>query len=172
MAGTGRRGLRSWGLLVAVLLVGVLWWFDGGGDDPAPVTSERNGGTSMSPVAPEVDTDTDAESEVDTDAGAEDVPERDEAGLPYVVADELPAEAVEMLALIDAGGPYEYEGKDGSTFGNFEGILPQQRRGYYREYTVETPGLSHRGARRIVTGEGGQFYWTADHYESFARIWR
>ncbi|MCA9982332.1 MAG: ribonuclease, partial [Anaerolineales bacterium] len=61
--------------------------------------------------------------------------------------------------------------KDGSTFQNREGLLPSQPRGYYREYTVETPGSRDRGARRIVAGEGGEFYYTADHYASFARIW-
>lgn len=96
----------------------------------------------------------------------------DDSGIPYVQLEDLPPEAAEMVALIDAGGPYEHAGKDGSTFGNYEGHLPQRQRGYYREYTVDTPGLSHRGARRIVTGDDGEFYWTADHYASFERIRR
>ena len=54
----------------------------------------------------------------------------------------------------------------------YEGILPDHQRGYYREYTVVTPGLSHRGAKRIVTGDGGEFYYTANHYQSFERIRR
>ena len=161
MAEPRRRGIRPWGLLAALPLVVAFWWLGLGGD-PEPVTADRNGGTSMSPLAPD--------TEADTEAGP--MPERDEAGIPYVHVDELPAEAAEVLVLIDAGGPYEYPGKDGSTFGNHEGLLPQERRGHYREYTVDTPGLDHRGARRIVTGSGGQFYWTADHYESFERIWR
>ncbi|KAB2807610.1 ribonuclease, partial [Pimelobacter simplex] len=76
------------------------------------------------------------------------------------------------VRLIDDGGPFPYAGKDGSTFGNFEGLLPRRARGYYAEYTVPTPGASTRGARRIIAGDGGQLYWTADHYESFERIWR
>lgn len=95
-----------------------------------------------------------------------------ESGLPWVAEGDLPREAREVLRLIDAGGPYAYD-KDGSTFGNFEGLLPQQRRGYYREYTVDTPGARNRGARRIVTGDNDRIrYWTDDHYESFARIRR
>lgn len=93
------------------------------------------------------------------------------SGLDWINEADLPPEAVEILALIDAGGPYDYD-KDGSVFGNFEGLLPERQRGWYREYTVETPGLNHRGARRIVTGGEDEFYWTADHYESFERIRR
>lgn len=96
----------------------------------------------------------------------------DSDGFPYVAVDQLPAEAAEVLELIDDGGPFEYPDKDGSTFGNFEGLLPDRQRGYYAEYTVETPGLSHRGARRIIAGDGGELYWTEDHYESFERIRR
>ncbi|MFX4271345.1 ribonuclease domain-containing protein [Propionibacteriaceae bacterium Y1685] len=93
------------------------------------------------------------------------------SGLAWITAQELPAEGRETLVLIDSGGPFPYD-KDGSTFGNYEGILPQENRGYYREYTVRTPGSKDRGARRIVTGEGDEFYWTEDHYESFRRIKR
>lgn len=82
---------------------------------------------------------------------------------------ELPGEALDTLSLIDADGPYPYD-KDGTTFQNREGRLPDHPRGYYREFTVETPGLSHRGAKRIVTGEAGEYYWTGDHYDSFAQI--
>jgi ribonuclease T1 len=84
---------------------------------------------------------------------------------------DLPAEAAATVALIDAGGPFPYE-QDGGTFGNFEGLLPPADPGYYKEYTVETPGSSDRGARRIVAGAGGELYWTADHYASFERIQR
>ncbi len=72
------------------------------------------------------------------------------------------------LRLIERGGPFPHE-QDGTTFFNREGLLPPQPRGYYREYTVETPGLSHRGARRIVTGGEPPevFYYTDDHYASF-----
>jgi ribonuclease T1 len=81
---------------------------------------------------------------------------------------QMPPEGRHTLALIKQGGPFPYS-KDGTVFRNREGLLPQQSRGYYREYTVNTPGLSHRGARRIVAG-GGQYWYTADHYRSFKRI--
>lgn len=98
-------------------------------------------------------------------------PNDPESGLTWITAQELPAEGRETLSLIDAGGPFPY-GKDGSTFGNFEGILPARSRGYYHEFTVRTPGSKDRGARRIITGDRDEFYWTQDHYESFRRIKR
>lgn len=82
---------------------------------------------------------------------------------------ELPPEARQTLALIKRGGPFPY-GKDGSIFGNREGRLPPQKRGYYREYTVPTPDSRDRGARRLIAGEGGEYWYTADHYRSFRRI--
>jgi ribonuclease T1 len=81
----------------------------------------------------------------------------------------LPAEARQTVALIKAGGPFPYA-KDGSVFGNREGLLRQRNRGYYREYTVKTPGAKDRGARRIVTGVPGEYYYTDDHYRTFKRI--
>jgi guanyl-specific ribonuclease Sa len=88
--------------------------------------------------------------------------------------DVLPPELEEVADDVESGGPFDYPEKDGSTFGNYEGYLPDEARGYYREYTVETPGLDHRGARRIVTGgDGGLpevWYFTRDHYESFCEF--
>jgi len=89
----------------------------------------------------------------------------------------LPREGQATLALIKAGGPFPYS-KDGSVFGNREQLLPPQPRGYYREYTVPTPGARDRGARRIVAGGGassnarssGEYYYSDDHYNSFRRI--
>lgn len=83
----------------------------------------------------------------------------------------LPPEAVEVLARIRAGGPFEYR-QDGSVFENRERRLPAQARGYYREYTVPTPGADDRGARRIVSGGDPpvEFFYTDDHYRSFRRI--
>ena len=82
---------------------------------------------------------------------------------------QLPPEARATLALIRKQGPYPYA-KDGSVFGNREGLLPRQPRGYYREYTVKTPGERTRGARRIVAGRGGELFYTDDHYNRFRRI--
>ena len=101
----------------------------------------------------------------------EEPPARDDA-VSGVALEDLPPEAAATVRLIDRGGPFPYPGKDGSSFGNFEGLLPERERGYYAEYTVPTPGVDHRGARRIVAGDGGELYWTEDHYESFERIRR
>lgn len=83
----------------------------------------------------------------------------------------LPREAADTLALIQRGGPFPYR-KDGIVFQNRERRLPAMPRGYYREYTVPTPGSRDRGARRIVTGGNPPdvYYYTADHYRSFRRI--
>ena len=103
------------------------------------------------------------------------------------VADDL---RVQNVRIYDLDGRVAYEGtvdlrpelerinrgerdphdNDGATFGNREGLLPQQPRGYYREYVVRTPGISHAGPQRIVLGEGGEAYYTPDHYDSFVRI--
>ena len=100
------------------------------------------------------------------------------APIDQVALADLPPEAAQTLRLIRNGGPFPYPHKDGSIFGNFEKRLPAQPRGYYREYTVPTPGSRDRGARRIIAGEGkagnvatsGEYYYTADHYGSFSRI--
>jgi ribonuclease T1 len=86
----------------------------------------------------------------------------------------LPAEAQETLRLIHQGGPFPFE-RDGIVFNNFEQLLPPQARGYYREYTVPTPDLKHRGARRIVCGglqpqRPEACWYSADHYKSFRKL--
>jgi ribonuclease T1 len=96
----------------------------------------------------------------------------DPAHLPVVELADLPSQARDTVELIDAGGPFPHPERDGATFGNFEGILPDRPDGYYEEFTVPTPGSDDRGERRIVAGEEGELYWTGDHYESFARIER
>ena len=89
---------------------------------------------------------------------------------------ELPVEGQQTYRLIHQGGPFPYE-KDGSVFGNRERQLPRQARGYYREYTVRTPGASDRDARRIVCGgevprKPEACYYTADHYATFRLVVR
>ena len=110
------------------------------------------------------------------------------AAIPAVALAELPGEARDTLRLIERGGPFPFP-RDGAVFGNYEYILPPKPRGYYREYTVKTPGARNRGARRIVCGvvpargrpmgspllRSDPFvlpecYYTADHYRSFRRI--
>lgn len=90
-------------------------------------------------------------------------------GARAIAAADLPREARDTLALIRKGGPFPYA-KDGTVFGNREGRLPARKRGYYREYTVRTPGERTRGARRIVAGPPGEYWYTDDHYATFRRI--
>jgi ribonuclease T1 len=105
-----------------------------------------------------------------TGTATKDKPAKDSvSGLLFVSAADLPKEAQQTLALIDKGGPYPYS-RDGIVFGNFEKLLPKQNKGYYHEYTVKTPGEKDRGARRIITGNGDERYYTDDHYKSFRRI--
>ncbi|HKI63974.1 MAG TPA: ribonuclease domain-containing protein [Burkholderiales bacterium] len=81
----------------------------------------------------------------------------------------LPPDASRTIRLIHRGGPFPFA-KDGSVFANREQRLPWRYRGYYREYTVAPVGARQRGARRIVSGRGGELYYTRDHYRSFLRI--
>jgi ribonuclease T1 len=93
--------------------------------------------------------------------------------LPEVAPSALPKEARDVLVLIRAGGPFPHE-RDGVVFGNRERLLPIEPRGYYREYTVRTPGVRNRGARRLVCGgpptTPDACYYTPDHYRSYSRI--
>jgi ribonuclease T1 len=102
-------------------------------------------------------------------SGATSAPSGVADGLPTVRSAALPPEARQVLRLIAAGGPFPYS-QDGTVFGNLERLLPAHQRGWYREYTVPTPGSSDRGARRIIAGKDGTRYYTADHYDSFARV--
>lgn len=86
-----------------------------------------------------------------------------------VAIEQLPIEAQRTIKLINQGGPFPYPSKDGTVFGNFERRLPAAPRGTYREYTVPTPGVSSRGARRIITGRSFKYY-TPDHYRSFQQV--
>lgn len=83
----------------------------------------------------------------------------------------MPREAQHTIDLIDQGGPFPYD-RDGIVFQNREGLLPRQSRNYYHEYTVVTPGESDRGARRIITGNNGELFYTDDHYDSFQEVVR
>ena len=89
--------------------------------------------------------------------------------LPEVSIAALPPEARTTIGLIEQGGPHPYE-RDGIVFHNYEKRLPQRGSSYYREYTVRTPGVHGRGARRIVSGSGGELYYTGDHYRTFSRV--
>ncbi|MNI34015.1 Guanyl-specific ribonuclease St [compost metagenome] len=127
----------------------------GGGSLTAQTTTPEPGSTSTSPTA--------AATAGATPAVA------NPSSLPTINASQLPKEARQTLALIAKGGPYPYD-RDGVNFGNFEGLLPKKSGGFYKEYTVPTPGESDRGARRIIVGKDSAKYYTPDHYESFKFI--
>jgi ribonuclease T1 len=82
----------------------------------------------------------------------------------------LPRQAAQTVRLIEQGGPFPYPRNDGAVFHNNEQRLPSEPDGYYHEYTVPTPGSPDRGARRIITGKNGEYWYTGDHYESFERV--
>lgn len=145
-----RRQAGNLWRLVAVLLAGTmaLGWLTG-------CRSSSGGATAATPAS--------------AAAGQALAPSRATTDLPTVAVAGLPPQAVDTLELIAAGGPFPYA-KDGATFGNREGILPGQPKGFYAEYTVVTPGSDDRGARRIVAGEDGSRFYTSDHYASFREV--
>lgn len=160
-AGAGRQRFRWLLLLVAAALL-LAWAVTGGlsggaGDAGAPTVARDSTSTS-----PSTDPPTDPSTDPSTDP---------DSGLPLVRLADLPPEAAATVELIDRGGPFP-EDEDDGVFGNREDLLPDQPYGYYREYTVPTPGADTRGARRIVAGEAGELYWTDDHYQSFSRVVR
>jgi ribonuclease T1 len=131
----------------------------------SPTRTRRPGATPATPRATRRPTST-ATSELAGSARATRTPSD---GLRTIREAQLPPEARRTIALIRSGGPFPYD-KDGATFGNREGLLPKRPSGYYREYTVITPGSSDRGARRIIGGDGGELYYTDDHYDTFRRV--
>jgi ribonuclease T1 len=148
---------RNLWLIAAIVLVGLWAWSQRGLLSPQPTTP------SQAPVA-------------QSQPAARDETGRDAAGRGHddrrpIASIALPPEANETLRRIASGGPFEHR-QDGGVFQNREQRLPRQPRGYYREYTVETPGSGDRGARRIVTGgrPPSEYYYTGDHYRSFTRF--
>lgn len=163
---------------VALLLIGAgAWWWTQRGDAPdAPtpdvaqqvVDPQRvNEALSLPPVEQTRPGALAGEVPAVASAPAPTAPTPATATLPAF----LPPEARATVDLIQRGGPFPHR-QDGAVFQNREGRLPRQARGYYHEYTVDTPGLDHRGARRIVTGgtPPSEYYYTDDHYDSFRRF--
>lgn len=149
-----RRRTSPLAALAVVIAVAVVAWWTGG-DKPAQ--TQNQGPQTQIPR---------------TEARAPRTqPPRTEqrAPQPQVPRDEEQAQLDATLALIDRGGPFPYR-QDGATFQNRERRLPQQPQGYYREYTVPTPGASNRGARRVVRGRNGETWYTRDHYKTFIRL--
>jgi guanyl-specific ribonuclease Sa len=131
-------------ILLAIVVLALLWW-------------QRQGLTPGGDHAPS------------TTIGSSRAGPATPTAAPY--DDALPAEARDTLQRIARGGSFPYR-QDGGVFGNYEGRLPSAARGYYHEYTVETPGAANRGARRIITGGTPPkiYYYTDDHYRSFRPI--
>lgn len=180
------------GLLIVLVLV-ALWWAlsgDGSGESQSAGASPTASARAEQPTSgtddPQDPEDTQGESGEDAgrddpsgaepgDEGPAGVDTRSWDDIEACRDDVLPRELEPVTEDIAAGGPYDHPDKDGSTFGNYEGYLPQESRGYYREFTVETPGLSHRGAKRVVTGGPSEtspevWYYSDDHYESFCEF--
>lgn len=139
--------------LVLVMCLALGWFFVQPGSDagvPSTVATESSGGVSFDEL----------ELELDVSAPLID---------STISVSQLPVEAINTMYLIETDGPFPYS-KDGSVFQNREGRLPDRSGGYYREYTVDTPGSPDRGARRIVGGDDGELFYTGDHYDSFSQI--
>ncbi|QUH01051.1 ribonuclease N [Saccharopolyspora erythraea] len=105
-----------------------------------------------------------------TGAGDEQVPGAADSGLQVSPMSALPPEVRATWKSIADGAPFRYPGRDGTVFSNREERLPERPSGYYHEYTVPTPGSPDRGARRLITGERSEIYYTGDHYESFVVV--
>ncbi|MBI9000966.1 ribonuclease [Corynebacterium sp. CCM 9185] len=145
----------------AVLVLGAAWFgIDLSGDPAPPSAPTRESARPSTTQAP---------------------PSRSATRTPSAEAertcplDTLPEQAELVVEDILAGGPFDHPAHDGKHFGNYERRLPRENNSYYREYTVETPGLRHRGERRIITGGGSDrdpdvWYYTDDHYDSFCLI--
>ncbi|WP_290276403.1 guanyl-specific ribonuclease [Corynebacterium faecale] len=159
------------GFIGAGLILAAAWMgFDISGDDSADTPTPTSMPTTANTFLPGQNTSTPAPEPTTASPGQNTI-----SGLPTCTTLELPNQADLVIGDILAGGPFDYPDNDGVRFGNYEGILPDESNNYYREYTVETPGLNHRGPLRIVTG-GTQatdpevWYFTEDHYESFCEI--
>ena len=152
-------------VLVLALVAVLLGLLGSGGSDAVPA------GTSTSPRTAAAGPGGSA-SRTSPPATRESARRDPGSGLRVVTLAELPREAQATVALVDQGGPFPYS-QDGVTFGNYELVLPAHPRGWYREYTVRTPGERDRGPRRIVTGDHDtQIFYTGDHYATFVRVSR
>lgn len=162
-----RNGRKSPLALVATAIIGLAALWLGVNPDQLrnnPVQAVEQIGQAVS-QGRQADAPAQSTSATDTGAGVDAA--ADAQNWPAFLSDQ----ARQTVGLIQRGGPYPYR-QDGTTFGNREKRLPQRQRGWYREYTVDTPGLSHRGPRRIVTGghPPTEWYYTEDHYHSFRQF--
>lgn len=158
------------GFLAGVLLIACVWAATGLlGDSSETVDATNSPSTVTTPMPGGEQRTAKTQTSQPTTTLAEKPTAVQFSDLGSISLDELPPEAVDTIDLILEGGPYPFSNDDG-VFQNREGILPDFERGHYREYTVITPGSDDRGARRIVAGERGEIYYTADHYNSFREV--
>lgn len=175
--GPGRRKTVIGSIVgVVVVLVGGYFGVDlaGGGDDSASTTTQAATPSAPTSTAQGTAAQGSAASSGSTGSTGSGSTASDADGDDCAV-DTLPEQADEVIDAILDGGPFDHGTDDGKHFGNYEGILPKETSSYYREYTVDTPGLSHRGTRRIIVGGGSDtdpdvWYYTGDHYASFCSI--
>lgn len=160
-----RTGGAALALLACVVVVGVWWW----GSVGSPAAPSRTSPTTT--AGPRQGSGATAVRSAPTTgiAARDQTQEPDRTVGAVVLESALPSEARHTIELIHRGGPFPYS-RDGVVFGNREGLLPREPSGYYREYTVTTPGQPDRGARRIITGREGAMYYTDDHYASFRLV--
>lgn len=169
-------------LLGVAAVVALLWWAVGAGGSGSTGSGSTGSGTGSGSGSVSVGSGTDGSTSAAgrtpggvqtsrspaTRGGSTDAA-TPISGLATIAESVLPSQARHTLDLIRAGGPYPYSADDG-VFANRERLLPAHPRGYYREYTVVTPGSGDRGARRIISGADGDRYYTDDHYASFRQI--
>ena len=155
------RWLRIAVAVAVALVVGWLLVIDSGDEASSAVATTTSGFVDPGPALGSGSTADDRVVEPGPAIGV--------SGLPAGFTGELPVEAIEVLDTVERGGPHPYR-QDGATFFNREGLLPSEGDGYYREFTVATPGSSDRGARRVVIGDRGEVFYTDDHYGSFVEV--
>jgi ribonuclease T1 len=164
------RSLRTALVVLGCVAVLALWWWANQDSGAQPDSAATPRATQSQTSTVRGDTGASPSTRPGgTVAPRTQEPQPDQRVIAVVRESALPAEGRETLDRIRAGGPFPYE-RDGATFQNREGLLPQHPSGFYREYTVPTPGEEDRGARRIVTGKDAAKYYTDDHYDSFRLI--
>ncbi|EWC60133.1 Guanyl-specific ribonuclease Sa [Actinokineospora spheciospongiae] len=156
---------RITGALVGLVLIVLLGWLTQVANDSDSTSAPPTGSTTTG-------VHNGSGSGSDSGSGSAGVPSKGRAveGMVVRALSELPPQAGQTWALIEKGGPFPYPRNDGVTFQNREGRLPKQASGYYKEYTVPTPGSPDRGARRLITGSGSEVFYTEDHYDSFVSV--
>jgi ribonuclease T1 len=152
--------MKRWQPVVILLAIFALWWWQGGNQDSR--TEDASPASAHAPAAQS------AKLLLALPHSGQETASGTSANKSPSLPDFLPGEAHRTIELILRGGPFPHR-QDGAVFGNREKRLPRQPHGYYREYTVRTPGERDRGARRIVAGGDPprEFWYTADHYRTF-----